>query len=171
MTLLHSICAYRSRLLRLIASLALVGATAISVGAAAAGAQTAIGPKQHFVGIVNGQIGHAVVYTVCPGPIRPGQLGPLAGGQTFEVAEAPDGSGYTGPFSQISSWFVPPPGGVKPVQVKFTKYGVSKTIPSKVRVPCAGTGQAEFSSCPYLAPCASGWVPDYVTVTFEDIAV
>jgi hypothetical protein len=37
-------------------------------------------------------------------------------------------------------------------------------------VPCGGTGQVEFSSCPYLAPCAYGWVPDYVNVRFIDIA-
>ena len=34
-----------------------------------------------------------------------------------------------------------------------------------------GTGRVEFSSCPYLAPCAYGWVPDYVTVQFVNIAV
>jgi hypothetical protein len=115
-------------------------------------------------------MGHSVVYTVCVGAIRPGELGRVAAGQTFKVAEAPRGRGYTGLFSQISAWFVPPAGGSKPVQVGFTHYGVSKTIPSTVRVPCAGTGRAEFSSCPYLAPCAAGWVPNYVTVTFEDIA-
>ena len=150
--------------------LALAGATVTSAGAATAGAQTAIGPKQHFVGMVNGKRGRALVYTVCPGPTGPGQLGRVAGGQTFEVAKAPHGSGYTGLFSRISAWFVPPPGGAKPVQVTFMQYGVSKTIPSTVRVPCAGKGRAEFSSCPYLAPCAAGWVPNYVRVTFENIA-
>ena len=28
----------------------------------------------------------------------------------------------------------------------------------------------EFSSCPYLAPCAFGWIPDYVNVQFVNIA-
>jgi hypothetical protein len=37
-------------------------------------------------------------------------------------------------------------------------------------VPCSGTGKVEFSSCPYLAPCAFGWVPAYVDVTFNNIA-
>ena len=40
-----------------------------------------------------------------------------------------------------------------------------------VRVPCAGHGEVEFSSCPYLAPCPCGWVPDMVKARWENVAV
>jgi hypothetical protein len=92
-------------------------------------------------------------------------------GQTFSVDEVALGGGFTGPLSIVYAWFVPTSTSAKPPSVKFSKYGVPKTIPSKVRVPCDGTGQVEFSSCPYLAPCVAGWVPNYVPVRFENIAV
>jgi hypothetical protein len=145
------------------------------MGAGAATAQMAIGPNQHFIGLVNGSNNDPVVYTVCPGPTGPGRTGPVASGQTLSVAEVAKGAGYTGPFSQIYAWFVPaptsPPPVAAPIQLKFTTYGISKRIPTSVRVPCGGAGQVEFSSCPYLAPCAYGWVPDIVNVRFVDIAV
>ena len=87
------------------------------------------------------------------------------------MAQAKAGGGYTGLFSRILAWFVPQSGGARPVQVEFTRYGSPKPIPSTVRVPCDGRGRVEFSSCPYLAPCAAGWIPTYVTVRFENVAV
>lgn len=141
-------------------------------GGGVALAQTPIKPKQHFAGIVNGQEGSAVVYTVCPGPVRRHRFGPVAGGQMMAVAQTAHGPGYTGPFNQIHSWFQPLAAGTSsPVTLTFTQYGVPQDIPASVRVPCDGTGHAVFSSCPYLAPCAYGWVPDPVKVTFENIAV
>jgi hypothetical protein len=138
---------------------------------AAAAAQTPIAPHQHFVGLVNGDEARAVVYTVCAGPVQPGESGPVAGGQDMAVRRMATGSGNTGPFSQVYAWFVPAPGASAPVALTFTDYGSPQPIPTSIDVPCSGTGQVEFSSCPYLAPCAAGWVPVYVTVTFEDIAV
>jgi hypothetical protein len=149
----------------------IVVAAAVVLGAGATSAQTAIGSKQHFLGAVNGQTGHATVTTVCPGPERPSELGPLAGGQQFLVVETPTTGGYTGLFKTIYAWFVPLSGGAAPVQVKIAAYGVPVKIPTTVRVPCSGTGKVEFSSCPYLAPCAAGWTPNVVRVTYEDIAV
>jgi hypothetical protein len=137
----------------------------------AAGAQQPIGPKQHFSGVVNGTKTSAVVYTVCAGPASTGRTGPVAGGQTLSVVRARSGHGYTGPFAQIYAWFVPQSGTTAaPVQLKFTSYNAPQAIPASVQVPCDGTGQVEFSSCPYLAPCAFGWVPDYVAVQFVNIA-
>jgi hypothetical protein len=153
-------------------------ATFLAVGLSAAGAgassaQKAIGPHQHFSGLVNGSNNTPVVYTSCPGPVSLGRTGPVAGGQTFAVAERVKGKGFTGLFSQVYAWFVPSaataPASV--VQVKFTRYGVAKSIPRTVRVPCDGRGTVEFSSCPFQAPCAAGWVPDYVAVKFVNIAV
>jgi hypothetical protein len=162
------------RVSRLFAAGFLTAATALALtplGAVAAGAQTPIGPNQNFLGLVNGSNQDPVVYTVCPGPSSPGQMGRVAAGQKLEVARVKGAAGYTGPFSQIHAWIVPVASTPPPPSVTFEKYGVAKSIPSTVRVPCDGTGQVEFSSCPYLAPCAYGWVPDYVTVTFENIAV
>jgi hypothetical protein len=141
--------------------------------APSAGAQARVGPGQHFLGLVNGSNQQPVVVdTVCPGPTGPGRTGPVAGGQTLEVAQTAAGHGYTGLFSQIYAWVVPAPGSTgRPPSRTFTDYGTPQSFPRSVRVPCDGTGRVEFSSCPYLAPCAAGWVPDYVRVRFVNIAV
>ena len=52
----------------------------------------------------------------------------------------------------------------------ITSYGAKVPILDDVRVPCDGTGRVEFSSCPYLAPCAFGWAPDFVDVQFVNVA-
>jgi hypothetical protein len=139
-------------------------------GGEAAVAQTPIGPHQHFVGIVNGVEGRVVVDTVCPGPAGGHRTGPVKRGQTMAVAEAADGHGDTGPFSKIYAWFEPVRSGHRPVMLTFTEYGRPRDIPRSVRVPCDGKGEAVFSSCPYLAPCAAGFVQDRLKVKFENIA-
>jgi hypothetical protein len=73
-------------------------------------------------------------------------------------------------FTQIYAWFEPEPGSPAPVSATMTNYGTKVAIPDEVRVPCDGTGRVEFSSCPYLAPCAFGWEPDFVDVQFVNIA-
>jgi hypothetical protein len=146
------------------ASLVLVG------GVGVAGAATPIGPHQHFTGLVNGSHRGAVVHTVCAGPVSEGRMGPVAGGQTMSVIRRATGAGRTGPFSQIYAWFVPTTSGSPPTALEWMRYDTPHRIPTSIQVPCDGTGQVEFSSCPYLAPCAYGWVPDYVKVTFENIA-
>jgi hypothetical protein len=158
----------RGTCIRWVFVLSIASAT-LSVGAAGALAQTPIGPDQHFVGLVNGSKAPVTVDTVCPGPVGKGHQGPVAGGQTMSVAEVSRSRGFTGPFSDVYSWFVPRHDET-PVELTFSAYGDPQMIPSTVRVPCSGTGRAEFSSCPYLAPCAAGWVPTYVRVTFVDIA-
>ena len=145
--------------------------TALAVVSVPAGAKQPIGPNQHFAGLVNGTRTSAVVYTVCSGPASAGRTGPVAGGQTLAVARAGTGHGDTGPFTQIYAWFVPQSGTTTaPKQLKFISYRAPKAIPTSVQVPCDGTGMVEFSSCPYLAPCAFGWIPDYVNVQFVNIA-
>jgi hypothetical protein len=139
-------------------------------GSATASANAPIQPNQHFLGLVNGSNADPVVYTVCPGPIWPTRTGPVAGGQNLAVAQVAAGGGYTGLFSQVYAWFVQD-SATPPPQVKFTTYGTEQPIPPAVRVPCDGNGTVEFSSCPYLAPCAFGWVPNLVPVRFVNLAV
>jgi hypothetical protein len=140
------------------------------VGGEAAAAQMPVGPHQHFVGLVNGKEGRAVVYTVCPGPAGNHRTGPVKKGQTMAVAEVANRHGDTGLFSHIFSWFQPVKAGIRPVMLTFAQYGEPRGIPRSVRVPCNGKGEAVFSSCPYLAPCAAGFVPDTLMVTFENVA-
>src|SRR5256885_331933 len=78
----------------------------VGSAAAGAGALTPIGPDQHFIGLVNGSNDHPVVSVVCPGP-EAGRRGAVVGGQTLSVAEVANGTGYTGPFSQVYAWFAP----------------------------------------------------------------
>lgn len=136
---------------------------------AAAYAGTPIGPHQHFAGQVNGTRYSAEVRTVCAGPGSSGS-GSVASGQTVSVIRARKAHGYTGVFNRVYAWFVPAPGGPSPTQILIKRYKHAVTIPTSIQVPCDGTGKVEFSSCPYLAPCAAGWVPAYVKVTFVDVA-
>ncbi len=88
----------------------------------------------------------------------------------MSVAHVADGGGYTGPFGGVYAWFVPTRAGARPTALHFRTYATPLSIPSSIRVACDGTGVVEFSSCPYLAPCAFGWVPTYVHVRFVNIA-
>jgi hypothetical protein len=158
---------------RILSSVALglaVAVSAFGIASPPASARQPIGPHQHFIGLVNGSNDDPIVYTVCPGPSLPDGTGPVAGGQTMAVARLRTGTGYTGPFSQVYAWFAPTKSGSTPRQLKFTTYGRPREIPTSVRVPCDGNGTVVFSSCPYLAPCAYGWIPDEVAVRFVNIA-
>jgi hypothetical protein len=136
-----------------------------------ASAQEPIHPNQHFIGLVNGSNDKPVVYTVCPGPAYTG-TGPLAGNQDLSVGRVASGGGFTGPYSGVYAWFAQDSSANGPQLVRFARYGVPQLIPSAVRVPCDGTGQVEFDSCPPLPiPCAATAVPDVVEVRFVNIAV
>ena len=144
----------------------------IALAGVPAGAQQPIGSNQHFSGLVNGTRTSAVVYTVCAGPGlgRPHRPG-LVGGQTLSVVRAKRGHGYTGPFRGDYAWFVPQDTGddrTRGTEVHLVQR--AQPIPTSVQVPWRHRGQVEFSSCPYLAPCAFGWIPDYVAVQFVNIA-
>jgi hypothetical protein len=148
-----------------IAALCLAG-TCLATPASAGGP---VQPDQHFAGRVNGVGKDAVVTVVCAGPAGGDRTGHPASGQTWSVVRRAGGTGYTGYFSQIYAWFVPT-NGETPRHRVFYHYRRTKSIPQKADVPCDGTGHVEFSSCPYLAPCAAGWQPTYVDVRFVNIA-
>lgn len=158
---------------RAVSALVLVGLV-VAFGATSA-TGVPIRAHQHFVGVVKTPTPSAsaipILHTVCPGPSRPGQTGPLVSGPTLSVRSAAAGPGYTGVFNRIHAWFDQDASAGGPVEVTFARYGVEKPIPRAVRVPCDGLGTVTFSSCPRLAPCAAGWVPVSVTVQFENIAV
>jgi hypothetical protein len=155
--------------LRLFSVSALVCCALVTSSVVASASSSPIRPGQHFVGLVNGRHRNVTVRTVCPGPAVTSS-GPVAGGQTLAAAHVAKGNGNTGLFNDIFAWFVPAKAAAKPASLQFRTYATPITIPTTVRVPCDGTGVVEFSSCPYLAPCAYGWVPYYVHVRFVNIA-
>jgi len=149
--------------------LILVGSASLPLAAQASpGAPIRAG--EHFLGLVNGTNKSPVVKTFCPGPVGPTSTGRVAGKQTMSVVHVPKGHGYTGRFSSIYAWFKPASGAAAPTQLHFTRFSSPQPIPNSVRVPCCGAGAVVFSACPYLAPCAAGWVTDTVKVQFVDIA-
>ena len=133
-----------------------------------AGAGARIKAGQHFVGLVNGSQGGPVVKTICAGP---SSIGHVAGKQTMSVVHVPAGHGYTGLFSGIHAWLRPATSGTKPTQIYFKTFSTPVAIPTSIEVPCGGTGTIVFSSCPYLAPCAFGWVTYSISVKFESLGV
>ncbi len=158
-------------IMKRISAIGAAGAAALMLATGSpAAAQTAIGPNQHFIGLVNGSNDNPTVETVCPGPSS--RRGHVAPQQMMSVAEVADGAGGTGSFSQIYAWFVPPHATTnrRPTTVTFTTYGPQQKIPTSIRVPCSGTRKVQFSPCPYLAPCAAGFSSDIVRVHFATIA-
>ncbi len=148
-------------------TLALIGATTLT--SEASGGAT-IKPGQHFRGLVNGKDKAPVVRVACPGPVGANSTGSVVSKQTMAVVHVRKGHGYTGLFSSIYSWFEPTTSGVAPTELHFARYASPLSIPTSIKVPCGGTGHVVFSSCPYLAPCAAGWVIDTVKVKFENVA-
>jgi len=144
--------------------------TGAGAGAGAAGAaapsQGKVGPNQVFAATVNGGSGivtPAVIRVVCFGPIVPGQLGHPMSHQSVEVFR-PEvivaSLGFTGPTAtSIQAFFGAPPPAPASVgegsNVVFTRYGVSKAIPTSILVPCSGTGHVYFVPLP-MTPIGPG---------------
>ena len=148
----------------IVAAIATVGLVG-SHSAAATG--SAIGPKQHYVGLVNGKHKGAVIYVVCPGPAGGTRTGPPAGNQTVSVRRVRSGGGYTGSAAhEVWAQF----GKDERHVVGFRRYGVSKAIPTALRLPCQGTGTVTFTTCFGTLPCASNAKDDRVPVRFVNIA-
>ncbi|MGH9018226.1 MAG: hypothetical protein ACRDY1_10815, partial [Acidimicrobiales bacterium] len=88
------------------AGIVVAGLVAPVSGSTGAGAATpatpppAVGPGQHFIGLVNGSTGSATIDVECPGPVQSGQTGHPVAKQTVaiqEVSVAPaTGGGATG---------------------------------------------------------------------------
>ncbi len=132
---------------------------------------TKIGPRQFFVGMVNGKSADAVIAVVCPGPLRPGQLGhPLNDEVALEefLPPAPTTSGYTGSHgrSVVATFVVP--NGASINTVTFTHYG-TKAIPNTFLLPCSGSGTVVFSPEPTSHSARSARVPVTYVPTCLDI--
>ncbi len=148
-------------------ALLVVAVVALIPAGLAAATGKPIKPNQHFVGLVNGKSSGAIVYTVCPGPLGPGELGPPAGGQPVEVLRVHSGGGDTGSTGNVVYSYIP---GGPPAITTLHRYKTAGDIPTTGRVPCDGSGVDYFSSCPLPQPCGAGAMTYQVDVTFEDIA-
>jgi hypothetical protein len=123
-----------------------------AVSASDAGASTAVGPDQSFVGLVNGHATDATVDVVCPGPAATGRTGHPTSGQTLGVQSPPPAaatSGFTGTKARsIAAVFVSKVAVASQVSaVSFTQYG-TEPLPTTLLLPCSGTGTVVFSARP-----------------------
>jgi hypothetical protein len=151
-------------LVRVILVVAVLGCGAAAAGAAA---QT-IGPKQHYLGYVNGKHANAVIRVVCPGPAGGKRTGPPAGNQPVRVVRVRSGGGYTGANGhKVWAEFA----NDKVHVVGFSRYGVTHPIPTTLRLPCQGTGTVRFTTCFGTMACSSTAKDHVVRVTFENVAV
>lgn len=126
-----------------------------------------IGPRQHFIGLVNGHAANAIITMVCTSPLDPGETGHPLEGQTIAVEPPPTtarSTGYTGTRgnSVIASFVVPSTAGTS--TITFTKYG-SQPIPDTLSLPCGGSGVVVFSPKPTSGTAQS----DTVKVTYGNI--
>ena len=113
-----------------------------------------VGPKQSFEGLVNGKTGKAVIRVFCPGILRTGR--PLAG-QIVRVALVPPlvkitpSDGFTGTTAtSISAWLTWPPTVAPPSPAfvdTFTSYR-TLAMPTRISVPCGGSGEMLFLPVP-----------------------
>lgn len=157
-----------------IAALALGAVALMAPGANGATRHARVHAHQYFAGSVNGSLGTpvpAVVKVVCPGPATPGQRGHPLAGQTVEVGltlPAVSNPGYTGKDGRTIGVFFgpPPPGAAGPGQVRFTRYLVSKPIPTSLELPCGGTGTVTFVPFPKSPPTSrsAGVAVEYANV-------
>lgn len=147
----------------MIVALATVGIMSGCVPDPAPGPQR-IGTHERFSGRVNGQGDGAVIYTACGGPVWPGRMGAVVGGQTVSVIADAAGDGDTGTSSVV---YAQPGPNYNIVQV--TTYDTPVEIPSGVDAPCDGKGTVTFHQCWGIIACTSGSSAT-VQVRFVNIA-
>lgn len=140
------------------------------LGSGVAGARpTAIGAKQHFVGLVNGHAANATILMACPFPLHSGETSHPLSGQTLSVQQPSATSrsvGYTGSRGQsVDATFVLS-STADTSTVTFTKYG-SQPIPDTFLLPCSGSGTVVFSAKPTSKAAQSATV----TVNYGNITV
>lgn len=108
-----------------------------------------VGPKQYFLGVVNGRLSKAVIRVICPGAANTGHPLPR---QSAGLAPPPSAAqgGYTGSVgTSVGAWLTWP-GSAAPSPAylaTFTSYR-SVRIPARITVPCSGSGQLLFLPAP-----------------------
>jgi hypothetical protein len=145
-----------------------VVAIAVGFSQTSAGATSAIGSKQHYLGLVNAKHTGAVIRVACPGPAGGHRTGRPVGRQTVSVRRGSSGGGYTGSFAhEVWAEFNKDAFHV----VGFGTYNAAKAIPASLRLPCGGTGTVTFTTCFGTLPCSANAKDDVLRVTFVNIAV
>jgi hypothetical protein len=150
------------RTLASLMTLAAAAAVATALVAAAVPADSAvtgraadpvpIGHKQYFAGLVFGSAEQSQIEVACAGPATTGH--PMAGQSVEAVLLGPSGpgsAGFTGTAAKsikvILSWTAKAKTAVVPIGT-LTGYYAMAPIPTKITVPCGGTGTMTFSPAP-----------------------
>jgi hypothetical protein len=140
-----------------------------TVSAAASPAQDPIpiGPNQYFSGVVNGHPpGAATINVVCPGPES--KAGHPEENQPLEVVPAQSAStndvGYTGSKGRAITAALGPTSSTT-ILAKFSGYDVPVYIPTKILLPCSGTGTLLFTPSPTSKTAKTATL----TVTFVNV--
>ena len=140
---------FLSRRLPTLVGLAVV-VSSLGAWTTAASAASPVGPKQVFVGLVNGKLANAEIRVGCFGPVYPGETGHLLPGQSVEVlpaASTGSTAGYTGTKAREVklSIVLPVSSGVVALSgVVLADYGVPVALPTSWSLPCSGPGVALF---------------------------
>jgi hypothetical protein len=129
----------------------IVAATAVPAVAGGVVDPAPIGPKNYFVGEVNGSTGPATIQMACFGPVTPGQTGHPLAGQTVTAIPVADPTtttaGYTGTAANsISVGFTSP--ALSNLPIVLHDWAVSVAIPTTLILPCYGSGTATFTPVP-----------------------
>jgi hypothetical protein len=143
-----------------LAAAALALAAASPAGAATHPAQISpIGPNQFFKGLVNGHPpGQAIIFVSC----QPGAKTGHPVGAQLEVEPAPStgttDTGFTGTNGTSIGAAVGPSASTT-IILKFTSYGVKKSLPATLVLPCSGAGQADFIPAPHSSNAITAVLP------------
>jgi hypothetical protein len=124
-----------------------------------------IGPGQSYLGLVNGTGSMPSVDVVCAGPAGGDRTGPPASGQTLDVAPSPalSGSGFTGSrANRVVALFADD----SSLRVPLDSYQQPQGIPTKLQLPCEGTGVVRFVPRPTSRDARA----DRLVVQFVNIA-
>ena len=158
-----------------VVAVAIVTVVALPTAAGAAsytGPNVSVGPRQYFVGLEFGLKAKPNVVNVnCAGPATTGH--PAAGQRVEVLLVLPPivpTDGYTGTLAKrIQTNLVWPVGPVleSAFIANFTSYAVKLAIPTKITVPCSGTGQMVYTPMPTSNTAKSS----VISVTFQSTGV
>jgi hypothetical protein len=152
------------------AAAAALAVIAVPVASAATGPSAdpvPVGHNQSFAGLVFGSSEESMIEVLCAGPVKTGHP---AAGQSAEAIlvapPAPPSAGFTGTAaSRIKvtlSWTLQTKTVVVPIGT-LTSYYETLPVPTKITVPCGGTGTMIYTPAPGSKPAKAA----KVSVTFQ----